>query len=213
SEPDASSGLGSRLTRLFDPGESLSGATGRTIFKKARAQLKVVLCSETTPTTEEISLMLAPFMAGELVVKPSGTNSFQLALSAHTAADYLKWSDQFAPDFDLIRQALKRPYARIDADYSVPFEAPAPNLVAIRMVAQLFQERTISHLLLDQPEEALADLTMVGDLCRFFDRVPAPGPKTLVDSMISVAIVGMYAATVEEGLRLGVWKEPQLVEL
>ena len=30
------------------------------------------------------------------------------------ASKYLAWSDQFEPDFDLIRSALKRPYARME---------------------------------------------------------------------------------------------------
>ena len=46
-----------------------------------------------------------------------------------TAADYLKWSDQFRPQFDQIREALKRPYARMDGDYSIPYEIPIPNFV------------------------------------------------------------------------------------
>src|SRR5690348_9293937 len=36
------------------------------------------------------------------------------------ARNYLAWSDQFVPDFDLIRNALKRPYARIECDYTRP---------------------------------------------------------------------------------------------
>ena len=41
-----------------------------------------------------------------------------LITTVASAKDYLAWSDQFEPDFDLIREALKRPYARMDGDYS-----------------------------------------------------------------------------------------------
>ena len=76
-------------------------------------------------------------------------------------AKYLAWSDQFEPDFDLIREALKRPYARMDGDYSVPYEIPIPNFVAVRVVAQTLAQRAKCDLLLGQPDKALQELTLV----------------------------------------------------
>ena len=70
--------------------------------------------------------------------KSTGTNSFRIYGNprAVSAADYLAWSDQFEPAFDEIREALKRPYAIIPGDYSVPYLIPIPNFVTMRSVAQ-----------------------------------------------------------------------------
>ena len=48
------------------------------------------------------------------------------------AANFLAWSDQLQPNFDLIRDALKRPYARMDGDYTKPYEIPIVNFVNVR---------------------------------------------------------------------------------
>src|SRR5581483_715359 len=51
----------------------------------------------------------------------SRSNVFQLTVSEPVAArDYLAWSDPLEKDFNEIREALKRPYARFDCDYSRP---------------------------------------------------------------------------------------------
>jgi len=52
------------------------------------------------------------------------------------AVDYLRWSDQFENDFGLIREALKRPYARMEGDYDQPFAVQVPNFVTLRSTAQ-----------------------------------------------------------------------------
>jgi len=62
-------------------------------------------------------------------------------LNETASVKYLAWSAHFEPDFDLLREALKRPYARMDGDYSKPFEQPIPNFVAVRVVAQTLAQR------------------------------------------------------------------------
>src|SRR5579871_2476004 len=66
------------------------------------------------------------------------------------ARDYLAWSDQFIPDFNLIREALKRPYARMDGDYSQPANAPIPNFVAARQLARTLAQRAHANFILQQ---------------------------------------------------------------
>jgi hypothetical protein len=145
--------------------------------------------------------------------KTSSIGTTNEIVSERDARDYLAWSDQFAPDFDLMREALKRPYARMDGDYRRPVEIPIPNFVAVRSVAQTLAQRAHCHFLLNQPGQALDDLTLIHNLCRLLQGAPTGKPMTLVAAMINVAVAGLYADTIAEGFRNHVWQEPQLVEL
>jgi hypothetical protein len=129
------------------------------------------------------------------------------------ATDYLQWSDQFVPAFDEIREALKRPYAVIPGDYSKPYEQPIPNFVTMRAVAQTLAQRAQCFLLLNRPEAALPELTLMHDVCRILEKPPTGQPETLVEAMINVAITGLYVATIQEGFRLHAWQAPQLAAL
>ncbi len=130
-----------------------------------------------------------------------------------TAADYLKWSDQFVPAFDEIREALKRPYAIIPGDYSEAYSMPIPNFVAMRSLAQTLAQRAQCYLLLGEPDKALHELTLVHDVCRILEKPPAGQPETLVEAMINVAIAGLYTQIISEGLQRHAWQEPQLIAL
>ena len=129
------------------------------------------------------------------------------------AKAYLNWSDQITNDFNTIREALKRPYARMDGDYDKPFEIPIPNFVAMRMVAQTLAQRTHCHLLLEQPENALRDLTLLHDLRFLLEAKPSGKPMSLVAAMINVAVTGLYANTIADGMRMRAWHEPQLAAI
>lgn len=129
------------------------------------------------------------------------------------ARDYLTWSDQFTPEFNLIRDALKRPYARMDGDYSQPANIPIPNFVAARQVARTLAQRARSYFILRQPDKALEQLTLLHDMCRMFQGAPTGKPMTLVAAMINVAVTGLYVDTIGDGFKLRAWREPQLVAL
>lgn len=139
----------------------------------------------------------------------SPTNAIQTEADARA---YLAWSDQFQPQFDLIREALKRPYARMDTDYAHPMTMAVPNFVAIRDTAQTSAQRSRSYLLLHEPDKAIAELTFVNDLRRLTDTGPTSKPVTLVAAMINVAIAGLYANSIGEGFQMRAWQEPQLIE-
>jgi hypothetical protein len=130
-----------------------------------------------------------------------------------SAKEYLTWSDQFEPDFDLMHEALKRPYAWMDGDYSRPYEIPIPNFVTMRIVAQTLAQRTHCYLMLGQPEKALRELTLLNDSRRITERAPTGKPMTLVDAMINVAIAGVYVNTIADGFQKNAWREPQLAAL
>jgi hypothetical protein len=130
--------------------------------------------------------------------------------NAAAAEKYLAWSDQFEPDFNLIREALKRPLARMNGNYKVPPDMPIPNFIAVRIVAQTLAQRTKCNLLLGRTEMALRDVTLLKDFRRLLEGAPTGKPMTLVAAMMNVAVTGLYADTVGEGLRANEWQESQL---
>ena len=129
------------------------------------------------------------------------------------ATKYLAWSDQFEPDFDLIREALKRPYARMDGDYSLPFEMPVAIFVAVRMVAQTLAQRAKCDLLHGQPGKALQEITLLREFRHLLEAAPTGKPMPLIAAMIDVAVTGLYVDTMAGGLQSRAWAEPQLVAL
>jgi len=129
------------------------------------------------------------------------------------ARDYLALSDQFTSDFNLIREALKRPYARMDGDYSQMPTLPRPDFVAIRSVVRVLAERAHCYFILHQPDKALSELALLNDLRRMLNGAPTGKPMTLVAAMINVAVAGLYAEVIEDGFRLHAFQEPQLVAL
>jgi hypothetical protein len=131
-----------------------------------------------------------------------------------SATDYLAWSDQGVPDFALVREALKRPYARMDGDYSDPSGSPIPNFIPVRLMAQTLAQRAMCDLLLGQPNKALPELTLMHDMCRLLEAAPTHKPMTLVAAMINVAVAGgVYTSVVADGMQSHGWQEPQLVAL
>jgi hypothetical protein len=129
------------------------------------------------------------------------------------ARAYLVWSDGLEPQFNLLREALKRPYSRMDGDYSNMLVVPFPNVVALRAVARVMAQRVHCHLLLHEPEKAIQDIALIHDLSHLLDGKPTGKPITLVAGMINVADAGLYADVVGKGLQTHAWQEPQLVEL
>ncbi len=176
------------------------------------------------PVPEDENFFEAPQMAewfvrnrnastNELTARLGNKDTTAKITDETAARKYLAWSDQFEPDFDLIREALKRPYARMDGDYSRPAEIPIPNFVAVRVVAQTLAQRAKCDLLLGRPDKALQELTLMHDMCRLLEAAPSGKPMTLVSAMINVAVTGLYVDTIAIGLQSRVWQEPQLAAL
>jgi hypothetical protein len=129
------------------------------------------------------------------------------------ADDYLKWSDQFVPAFNEIREALKRPYAILPGDYSNPTAMPIANFVTVRGLAETLAQRAQCDLLLGQPDKALHELTLIHNVCRILEKPAIGRPETLIEAMINVAVTSVYTDVVEEGLQRHAWQEPQLIAL
>lgn len=128
-----------------------------------------------------------------------------------TASNYLTWCGGFETQFNLMRDALKRPAARMDGDYSRPFGQPVPNFVNYRVVCQVLAHRAKCHLLLGESANALTDLTLLNDLRQTLS--PSNQPTTLVAAMINVAIAGLAADAIACGIESHSWREPELAAL
>jgi hypothetical protein len=201
-------------------GRSIQGATGIEISEVQLSNLaptRVVLQANSSPGVAELESFISPVLVtnlGRLRVEVAGApGTFRVLLTnvqVTAAADYLKWSDQFVPAFEEIREALKRPYAILPGDYSQPYLIPIPNFVTMRSVAQTLAQRAQCHLLLGEPDDALRELTLMHDLCRILQKPPTGKPETLVEAMINVAITGLYVNTIADGLHWQAWQEPQL---
>jgi hypothetical protein len=129
------------------------------------------------------------------------------------ARAYLSWSDTLQPQFNLIRDALKRPYARMDGDYSQIRVIPFPNFITIREIARTLAQRSHCYLVLHQPDKAVTELKLMHDLRHLLEAAPDGKPMTLVGAMINVAVAGVYVEVIGDGFRLHAWRAEDLVEL
>jgi len=204
-------------------GEMANGSAG---FKFSEFQLsnlppaQIVVQADSPPSVGDLEHLISADTItniGHLHVEGTGIKGvFRVLLTGvhiTAAADYLRWSDQYAPDFDEIREALKRPYAQIDCDYSLPYEIQIPNFVTMRSLAQTLAQRAQCYLLTDQPEQALRELSLLNDSRRITEGGPTGQPMTLVAAMINVAITGLYMETIAGGFQKDAWQEPQLAAL
>ena len=150
-----------------------------------------------------------------LQVTPAGSNLFRVWLprEVYSATDYLAYTQPTQADFDVMRQGLRHPFARIDGDYQRPYERPIPNCVRLRTVAQMLAQRALCYLLLGQPEAAWHELAQVRGVCRMLEGKPASNAPTLVDAMIDVAITGLYTSIVQDGLARRTWREAELTAI
>lgn len=178
---------------------------------------EIFLPADTPPTAAGWQRLVPPDLAtnfGRLTVSATAaSNVFAVKIangSIASAADYLKWSDQYAPAFDEVRAALQRPYAIIPGDYTEAPRMPIPNFVMLRSLAQTLAQRCQCYLLLGQPDKAVRELELIHDVCRILQKPPTGQPETLVEAMINVAIHGLYVATVQDGLQRHAWQGPQI---
>ena len=204
-------------------GPSMEGPTGNIVTARDLEQTKPaqVLVRSAIPLAAEDLLGLFPTnapatlgpAANGLRIQSTGSHSFQVVVAPPPgviAGEYLAATGPLEADFDLLRQALTRPYARMEGDYAHLFAMPIANFVLVRNVAQALAQRAQCHLMLGQPEAASNDLSLVRDMCRLLGPKPSDRPVTLVSAMIEVAVTGLYTQIVKDGLRLHAWREPQL---
>jgi len=200
-------------------GRSLPGVHTKRVSELQLSNLvpvQITLLANAQPAISDLENFLSSDLItnlGRVHIEAGDGGTMQVSLTdvqAAAAADYLKWSDQFLPAFDEIREALKRPCAILPGDYSNPHTMPIANFVALRAVAQTLSQRAACHLLLQDPGAALPETSLIHDLCRILQKPPMGKPETMVEAMINVAITGLYVDTMADGLRLHAWQGPQL---
>lgn len=195
-------------------GPSILGPLNRTFLRGSVAQVKPVKL--VVFSTNKVDLMrsfpgLIQGNPGRFDLESPRTNSFEIRVrGACSAKDYLSDTDGLESEWNGIREALKRPYARIEGDYSAPFSMPVVSFLTMRAAVQTLSSRARCHLLLGQPEEALQDLNLIHDLCRILECRPTGQPMTLVSAMINVAVQGLYTSTINDGIRLNAWRDEDL---
>jgi hypothetical protein len=203
-------------------GRSVLGAAGFTFSEfplSNLAPVRITLNTETSPSLADLTQVIPKDLVtnlGQLQVEATGAGRFQVLLTGTrvtTITDYLRWSDQYVPALDEVREALKRPYAVLPGDYSMPYLIPIPDFVTLRFIAQTLAQRAQCDFLLNRPDQALRELTLMHDLCRILQKPPTGKPETLVEAMINVAINGLYTQIIAEGMQQHVWREPQLAAL
>jgi hypothetical protein len=177
---------------------------------------QILLSCQTAPTTNDLSRFLPKVSAftdttdaDQLQLEPENGGYKVTMLTPDTTAEFLKWNEQFEPEFALIRNALQRPLVRMKANYNTPETVAIPNFVTSRIFVQSMAAMTECQLLQGNPDAALDDLTRMHEICHIFTNRPI----TLVGAMINVAVRGLYVDTIAYGLRRQCWREPQLAAL
>jgi hypothetical protein len=188
----------------------------------------LVVRADTVPTTEALGEFFprspAPYNAFSVLNPPDlngfqvtavGTNTFHVSLkfSVWTPGDYLAASQSAVTDLDLLRKALERPFARLECNYDLPYARPIPDFVRMRTAAHMLSQRAQCYLLLGQPEAAWQELALVRDMCRMLESKPDGNYPLPLEALIDVAINELYMITLQDGLRLRVWREPQLAAM
>jgi hypothetical protein len=214
-EPSARSQAAKLLLEKIGPcaeGPTACGLIARPLDEIHAVSL--VVKANAMPTTAELADFLSSGLS-HFQAAPAGSNAFRISLRGpvYNAGDYLARSQAAVTDLDLLREAVKRPCARMDSDYQRPYERPIPNFVRMRTVAQILAQRAQCYLLLGQPEAAWHELALVRWMCHMLEAKPAGDCPTLVETMIDVAITGLYTSIIQDGLRLRVWREPELVAM
>jgi len=200
-------------------GRSSLGPIGEFFTAESPGNYKPVkLAIYSAKPIDETSLAAAfPKLVGgplsRLHIEKADSSQITLRVDPIAVRDYLEWTQRYTPEFDSIREALKRPYARMNGSYEKPAEIPIPNFMAIRDMSQTLVAQAQCHLLLHEPGKAVEDLTLMHDLSRILESRPTGAPKILISAMINVAVQGLYANTITEGFRLNEWRDQDLVAL
>lgn len=197
----------------------------RAIMAKNPANVRpaeIFLQCQTAPTATELADFLPKDLSPKLgwsqgfekvQLESAGNNSYRATmLTPLSAADYVAWGEKI-PELAIVRQAVQRPYSRIEGNDGDLVFGPAVNFVVCRYIVQRLGAFAECYMLLGQPEKALDALTFMHQVRRILEFRPSGKPMPLVTAMINVAVVGLYAETIEDGLRLNVWSDSQLAAL
>jgi len=217
---------GKTLHELWDEkmGTNAVGLQGQIFFASDPAHISPIhiLCHSDTPVpTDDLADLfsqLFPDSLGRnepilLQINPTNTNVFCVYMQIDSAADYLRWSDRFASDIELIREALKRPFTRMEGDYNDPIHIPIPNMATERSLIQMVAQRAECHLVEGDSEKAMAELALINESRRILEPAPTGKPTSMVAAVINIAVADLYLEAVRDGLQKHSWNQSQLTAL
>jgi hypothetical protein len=179
---------------------------------------QIFLQCQTAPTLKELEAFLCKQLGPKsdgagAQLEPTGANSYRVATrERYAAADYVAWNQSMEPDLAFTHRAFQRPYARLEGNYD-DYPGLIPNFVAMRFLSQHLAALAECYMVLGQPGKALDELTFLNQVRRSLEFRPSRQRMTLVAAMINVSIAGLYVQIIEDGMRLQVWREPQLAAL
>ena len=128
--------------------------------------------------------------------------------SPQEAANYVAWSDAFQDDFDAIAEALKRPSARLVADYSKPDSIILLNVATAGAVVKTLVQRARCHLILGQADKAWQELTLLHEMRRM---VEGQGKFMTPEGDWMLREEARYTLQIiAKGLELHAWRDTQL---
>jgi len=215
------------LKRVLDQtlGPTMIGPTGHLITQRPLDQTRpaqiVVLCdrmptiSEMEPIFRDYLDKVGSYNPGDTAkMEMAGSNSMSMSANyAGSAETYAAWGEKCEPQFEMVRQALRRPYARMEIDYRNPMELLNQNNWVLRIMTQTLGATAQAYMLRGDPENALRQVTLIHDLRRIMQGPPGGQPEILFSAMINTAVAGLYVGIVQDGLRAQTWREPQLAAL
>lgn len=132
---------------------------------------------------------------------------------APSAQEYLTWSDRCRPEFELLRQALKRPLGRIPADARDLSGRPVLNVNTLLMLEKVLEQRISYHTQLGQSAEAWRDLALLHDLGRLQTTGSTDQPESLAMEFSFLSWAEMWSEAIGHGLQRHSWTTNELVLL
>jgi serine/threonine protein kinase len=198
-------------------GRHLVAANNQTLIERppvpGQAPPAIYLRVPTNQGISQVNALFQQYGMSELQRSPASTNGPNVFMipggHALAAADLIRNTDAFNPEFGQIREALRRPGCYLQPTNDVAWDAPIMNFVAVRTMAQIGDARARSHLLLNRPEEAWRELSLVNDFRRCLDS----NSWNLVSAMIDVAVAGLFVQSIEQGYTLHGWSASQYAEI
>gem|GEM_PF-1320674 len=189
-----------------------------TFLSKSPNEIKpqnFLIKSEHEITVSKLSQYLASLTAHRnWSIEATKKNTFQLKLNnVISATDFLSATEPSSAEFALICDALKRPLARVNCDYSNPDNVFTFNFVLIRDTVQFLHDRALCFIMSGEADKAVHELAIMNNFRQLLERKPTGKLRLLVSTMINGGVVNLYTSTVEDGFRMHVWGKPELIEL
>ncbi len=174
----------------FD-GTALSGQTGRTQLGKTGDWI--------TGQCAELKSIQDFLRSGRLALSP---------MPQEPADDVLAVLDGLTPEFDELREASKRPFAKLKLAYPDPVACDIPDVKVLRNLSQLLSLRASAELALGRANGAFADVRVIQRLADVNRTEP------FFDCTIYYCAIHCLALqTFWEGWVSGQWSDEQLKEV